>query len=58
MADKTTMTPHRLGRDIVVILSIKLSIVLLAASFIFGPHQRPMIDGGALDRQILNDSYK
>ncbi|WP_291577078.1 hypothetical protein [Bradyrhizobium sp.] len=48
------MTTHKLRRDIIVILSIKLAIVLLAAVFVFGPRQRPLIDGNALDRQILN----
>jgi hypothetical protein len=56
MTDKAAMTPHRLRRDVIVILSIKLSIVLLAASFVFSPRQRPAIDGSALDRQILNNS--
>jgi hypothetical protein len=50
------MTTHRLRRDIIVILSIKLVIVLLAASLVFSPRQRPLIDGNALDRQILNNS--
>jgi len=50
------MTTPRLRRDIIVILSIKLVIVLLAASLVFSPRQRPLIDGNALDRQILNNS--
>jgi hypothetical protein len=50
------MTTHRLRRDIIVILAIKISIVLLAAFFVFSPRQRPLIDGNALDRQILNRS--
>jgi hypothetical protein len=52
------MTTHRLRRDIIVILSIKLSIVLLAAWFVFSPRQRPRIDTNALDRQILNNSAR
>jgi hypothetical protein len=52
-----TMTPHRLRRGIIAVLSIKISVVVLAALFVFGPNQRPPIDGGALDRQILNNSY-
>jgi len=56
MTDKTAMTPHNLRRDVIIILLIKLSIMLLAACFIFGPHQHPAIDGRALDRQILNNS--
>jgi hypothetical protein len=50
------MTTHRLRRDITIILAIKISIVLLAAFFVFSPRQRPLIDGNALDRQILNRS--
>jgi hypothetical protein len=49
------MTTHNLRRSIVAIMLIKASIVLLAALFVFGPHQRPLVDGRALDRQILND---
>jgi hypothetical protein len=52
------MTTHKLKRDIIVILLIKLSIVLLAAWFVFSPRQRPQIDGNALDRQILNNSAR
>jgi hypothetical protein len=50
------MTTHNLKRGIITILSIKVSIVLLAALFVFGPHQRPQIDGNALNHQILNNS--
>lgn len=52
------MTTRNLRRDIIIIMSIKASIVLLAALFVFGPRQRPQIDGNALDRQILSNSYK
>jgi hypothetical protein len=58
MADESAMTTHHLRRDIIVILSIKISVVLLAALFVFSPRQRPQIDGRALDRQILNNSDK
>jgi hypothetical protein len=56
MGSLAAMTTHKLGRDVIVILSIKLAIVLLAAFFVFSPRQRPLIDGSALDRQILNRS--
>ena len=49
---------RNLKRDITVILSIKVSIVLLAAFFVFGSHQRPRIDDDALNHQILNDQNK
>ena len=54
MGRGAAVTTHRLRRDIIVILSIKLAIVVLAAVFVFSPRQRPLIDGNALDRQILN----
>jgi hypothetical protein len=50
------MTPHGLRRGILAVLSIKLSIVVLAALLMFGPRQRPLIDGKALNHQILNNS--
>jgi hypothetical protein len=49
----STIQKH-LRRDIVIILSIKMSIVLAAAIFVFGPDQRPRIDDAALDRHILD----
>jgi hypothetical protein len=50
------MASHNLRRDIIVILLIKITIVLLAAFFVFGPRQRPRIDDGAVLHQILNNS--
>jgi hypothetical protein len=44
-----------LRRDIIIIISIKMSIVLAAAIFVFGPDQRPRIDDAALDRHILDN---
>jgi hypothetical protein len=44
-----------LRRDIIIILSIKMSVVLAAAIFVFGPDQRPRIDDTALDRHILDN---
>jgi hypothetical protein len=58
MTDEAIMSARKLRRDIIVILSIKTSIVVLASLFVFGPHQRPLIDGGALDRHIFNNSHK
>ncbi len=42
-----------LRRSLVLALTIKLAIIILAAVFVFGPSHRPRIDPGALDRQIL-----
>jgi len=58
MADEAMMSMRNLKRDIIVILSLKISIVMLAALLVFGPRQRPAVDGEALNRQILNHSYK
>jgi hypothetical protein len=44
-----------LRRDIIIILSVKMSVVLAAAIFVFGPDQRPRIDDTALDRHILDN---
>jgi hypothetical protein len=52
------MTTSRLTRSIVVVLSLKVSVVLLVALFVFGPGQRPKIDEDALNRQILDNSGK
>ncbi len=52
------MASQNLKRDITVILSIKITIVLLAALFVFGPRQRPQIDGNAVDHRILNNSNR
>jgi hypothetical protein len=52
------MTSYKLRRDIIIILSIKISIVLMAAFFVFGPRQRPQIDINALQHQILNNSAR
>ena len=56
MAGVAAMTARRLRRDVIIVLAIKISIALLAAFFVFSPRQRPLIDGNALDRQILNRS--
>jgi hypothetical protein len=53
---RNAMIHHLLRRDIIVVLSIKLSIVLIAAFFVFGPRQRPQIDLDALTDRILNNS--
>ena len=55
MGSLAAMTTHKLGRDIVIVLSVKLAIVCWAALFVFGPHQRPAIDVSSLQHRILND---
>ena len=48
------MISNSLRRDIIVILSIKLSIVLIAALFVFGPGSRRQVDVNAVQHRILN----
>jgi hypothetical protein len=48
------MISEGLRRDIFIILSVKLSIVLIAALFVFSPRQRPQIDVNAAQHRILN----
>jgi hypothetical protein len=48
------MATHHLKRDIAVILAIKLGIVLMAAVFVFGPGQRPQINGDSVRNRILS----
>jgi hypothetical protein len=50
------MVKQQLKRDIAVIVSIKILIVIGAALFVFGPRQRPHIDDGIVRSQILNES--
>lgn len=52
----TTMATRSLKRDIIVILSIKITIVLFCAAFIFGPHQRPQVSVDAASVRILGHS--
>jgi hypothetical protein len=54
--NRAVMTSHNLKRDILVILSIKMSIVILASLFVFGSRQRPQVDIDALRHRILTDS--
>ena len=36
--------PRGLGRDIAVVIAVKLVVVVAAAVFLFGPAQRPRVD--------------
>ncbi len=48
------MPKSRLGREIVVVLFVKLAIISLAAVFIFGPGQRPQIDAAKVAAHLIN----
>jgi hypothetical protein len=47
------MARKSLRRDITLILSIKVLIVLAAAFFVFGPRQRPDVDSDSTRDQLL-----
>lgn len=49
------MVRHQLKRDIAVIVSIKILIVLCAGFFVFGPSARPHIDSAGVSDQMLRD---
>lgn len=48
------MPKSRLGREIVVVLFVKLTIISLAALFIFSPHQRPQIDAAKVAAHLID----
>ena len=50
------MSSLRLKRDIVIIASIKVLIVLGAALFVFGPSARPHVDDMSVRDRLLDNS--
>jgi hypothetical protein len=48
------MPKSRLGREIVVVLFVKLAIISLAAIFIFGPNQRPRINAAKVAAHLVD----
>src|SRR5271170_2570102 len=52
--DRTPMPRHPLARDVVVVVAIKLVLVIAAATFLFGPGQRPRIDAGAIATRLID----
>jgi len=59
MARQTSRQSPRqtLRRDITLILSIKVLIVLGAAFFVFGPRQRPHVDSDITRDQLLGQFF-
>jgi hypothetical protein len=47
---------NRLGRELIVVLMIKLTIIGLAAVFVFGPGQRPRIDTAKVEAHLIGVS--
>lgn len=50
------MLASNLRRDIIIVLSVKLLVILLAGFFVFGSRQRPHVDAGVLQNRILDYS--
>jgi hypothetical protein len=49
------MLRHWLARDVTVVVTVKIAIVLAAALFVFGPAQRPRIDATTVETRILGE---
>jgi hypothetical protein len=49
------MFRHWLARDVTVVVTVKIAIVLAAAFFIFGPTQRPRIDTTTVEMRVLGE---
>ena len=48
------MLKPSLGRDIAVVVALKLAVILAASFFIFGPRQRPVVDANAVAARFAN----
>jgi hypothetical protein len=49
------MFRHVLTRDIAIIVTLKIALVIAAGVFIFGPSQRPAIDFEIMQKHVLSD---
>lgn len=49
------MFRHFLARDIAIIVTLKIALVVAAGVFIFGPNQRPAIDFKTTQEHLLGD---
>ncbi|MDQ0393309.1 hypothetical protein [Labrys monachus] len=47
------MPKHSLTRDVFIVITIKLMVVIGAAIFIFGPGQRPKLDAGSIETRLI-----
>ena len=50
------MATHHLRRSIFIVVTTKVIIVLCAAFFVYGPRERPHIDGDSVRAQLLGTS--
>jgi hypothetical protein len=42
-----------LGREIAIVVLIKLALIWLAAVFVFGPNHRPQIDAAKVEAHLI-----
>jgi hypothetical protein len=50
------MLKHSLARDVAFVTAAKLIVAIAAALFIFGPGQRPKIDGNSVETRLLGSA--
>lgn len=46
---------NQLGRELLIAVTVKLTIIGLAALFLFGPHQRPKVDARTVEARIIGN---
>jgi hypothetical protein len=49
----TVMPTRLLARDVLIATAVKLTVVIAAALFVFGPGQRPKIDAGGVAARLI-----
>jgi hypothetical protein len=50
------MPKDALARDIAIVVAVKLVLMTAAATFLFGPRQRPPIDAGSIAARLMDIS--
>jgi hypothetical protein len=50
------MPKNSLARDVVIVIAVKLTLVIAAAMFLFGPQQRPRVDAGSIATRLMGAS--
>ena len=49
------MFRHWLARDVTVVVTVTIAIVLAAVFFVFGPKERPRIDTTTVETRVLGE---
>jgi hypothetical protein len=47
------MPKQSLARDVVIVIAVKVTLIIAAATFLFGPHQRPRVDAGSIATRLM-----